>query len=988
TAHIVRIAAPSNGRVASGTIAGSAPDATAQAAPAAQAAAEPPVAQKAGESDFDLAYRVFLAAGDVAGAERVARQALGRDPGSASWHERLAQVAEWNHHPDVALSNYLALAQSRGDARAWQQVARLAPGVNDEHAMLALTLHQADLNPTDVKRLDTAVTAFELNGDPDGALRFLQARFKGPIAQTVRERYATVAERKGDDDLALRTWQDLERDYGPNAAYGLKIATMLYTRTRFDAALAAMNEAKRGAKPGDQDFWRFYSMLGATTQQDRDTGSGYRELLASGKANRDDLQSMIGFYDESPIDAARLAEYGYHQTGNVRMLTQAVYYYERAHARARIGTLLASLSPDQLAQAEQSAPFLLARAQYERDIGRQDAVGRDVQRALALEPGSTEAQVTWLWYLNDRGTEEQLRDAMRRYAGRAETDAPLWPPMIASALRLGDGRQALHYLRMQPPAYRSDPLWRLTFADALEQAGQTDNAWQLRKSVWLELARRRHDPKALPLPDSEREDLAGRFVALTTLFGTGDQSRAVLIQMLRADSAGDDAAQGTPYPSQLGDFAMLPPVKQQAIRREQRVVSAIAREAAVSWAQAQNAPDLEHAWLTKLFIDRNSRPVYAEAQLAIDDGDVNTLNRLLDTLPDLIPRQNRVDAQVLTGRLTDAQSSAYQSLIATPNDDVMQQQLRETAMKSAQSVEVATRYSNQGALHYNEQRASIGARLTDTQSVRLGYRQREQSSDASTLPNIPSQDRVLEAMYKHNGQYDDETVTVGRREALRNITTARVEGRARVNSKLTLSYAVGYNLDATESSQLTVGGVKDMASVGLSYQLDPHWFGSGRYEYSRFHGQDRTFLGSGHLVELTAGYKIKADYPDYTIRAVFTHGQYSTANAAVSGRLAQILPDGSPATAASFMPQTFTQGALLFSFGDDPNENYAKGWRPMFSAGPVRDSRAGWTGQVELGMAGSVFGGDQALLYGLYQGASSNSSTSVKEIGARYRWLY
>ncbi len=994
--HVVRVAGvAANGKVATGAIAGSESSAAPAAVPstAATASSTAPASAdagrpKAGESDFDLAYRVFLAAGDVASAERVARQALDRDPNSATWHERLAQVAEWNHHPDVALANYLALAQSRGDARAWQQIARLAPGLNDQRAMLLLTLHQADANPGDIRRVDAAVAAYELNADPDGALRFLQARFTGPIGRQVRERYAREAERKGDDDLALRTWQDLERDYGPNAGYGLKIATMLYTRTRFDAALAAMNEARRGAKPADEDFWRFMALLGSTTQQPGDTRQGYRELLAGGKANRDDLESMIGFFDDSPLDAARLAEYGYRQSGNVRMLTQAIYYYERAHARGRIGPLLASLSADQLAQAEQNAPFLLARAQYERDVGHQNDVARDVQRALAISPDSTEAQVTWLWYLNDRGTEAQLRDTMRAYSTRAETDAPLWPPMIAAALRIGDGRQALHYLRKQADANRQDPLWRLTFADALELEGRADEAWQLRRSTWVDLARRRGNPNAAPLPQAEREDLAGRFVSLTTQFGTGDTSRAVLIQMLRADVAGDDAAQGTPYPSQLGDFAMLPPARQQEIQRQQHVVSAIAREAAVSWAQAQGEQDLEHAWLTRLFIDRNSRPVYAEAQLAIDEGDVDTLNRLLDTLPDLIPRQNRVDAQVLTGRLTDAQSSAYQSLVATPNDDVMQQQLRDTTMKSAQSVDVSTRYSNQGSLRYNEQSASVGTRLTDTQSVRLGYRQREQSSDAATLPNIPSQDRVLEAMYRHSGQDDEETVTVGRREALRNITTARVDGKARINSKLTLTYAVGYNQAATESTQLTVGGVKDIASVGLNYQLDRHWFGAGRYEYARFHGQDRTFLGDGHLVELTAGYKIKADYPDYTIRAVFTHGQYSTANTALSGRLAQILPDGTPATAAGYMPQTFTQGALLFSFGDDLPETYSKGWRPMFSAGPVRDSRAGWTGQVELGLAGSVFGGDQALLYGLYQGASSNSSTSVKEIGARYRWLY
>jgi hypothetical protein len=60
----------------------------------------------------------------------------------------------------------------------------------------------------------------------------------------------------------------------------------------------------------------------------------------------------------------------------------------------------------------------------------------------------------------------------------------------------------------------------------------------------------------------------------------------------------------------------------------------------------------------------------------------------------------------------------------------------------------------------------------------------------------------------------------------------------------------------------------------------------------------------------------------------------------------------------------------------------------MFSAGPLRDSHAGWTEQVLLGLVGSVFGTDQALIYASYQGASSTSSTSVKEVGVRYRWLY
>jgi polysaccharide biosynthesis protein PelB len=952
------------------------------AAPASADDAAKPAAQA---SDYELAYKVFLANGDVAGAERIAHAALDRDPQSTSWRARLAQVAEWNHHPDVALRNYLALAQQRGDAGDWRQVERLAPGLDDQAAMLAVTLYEAGQHPADPKRLDAAVDAYERNADPDAALRFLHARFDGPLGRAARERYAQVAERKGDDDLALRTWRELERGYGPSADYALRIATLLYARTQFEGALAALRDAQAVAPPGNTDFWRFYAMLGASVQREHEAGAGYRALLAGGHLEPDDIESMIGFSERSPLDAGRIAEYGYRHGGTVRMLTQALYYYARARAWARGGALLASLSDAQRTEAEQSAAFLLARAQFERARGQQAAYGRDLARALALAPDSAEAQTSWLWYLAEHGDDAQLQAALRRYGRDGETDSTLWPPLVAGWLRLGDGRAALHYLRKQGADDARGPLWRLIFADALEQAGRADEAWRIRRQVWLALADRRRAPDAAPLPTAEADELRGRRVALATLFDNGDRARAVLIEMLRADRPDDQAPPDAPA---SGDLALLPPERQQAIRRERLLYSAIAREAAVTWAQAQGVPDLERAWLTRLYVVRSTRPVYAEAQLAIDTGDTVTLTRLLDTLPDLIPSQNRIDAQVLTGRLTDAQSTAYDALVRAPLDDALHAQARERLLSNAQSVTASARYSDQGPLRFNEETLTAGVRITPSQSVQLRYRERDQTADASVLPGVPRHERLLDAIYSHQGVADDQQVTIGRRNALRDLTTARVDGRQRLGSGLTLRYAVGYNQPATETAQLTVGGVKDLASLGLDYQFDPHWFGSGRYEYARFRGQDRSLLGDGHLIELSAGYKIKADYPDYTLRAVFTHGQYSNANGAPGAALAVLLPPGTPLTAAAFMPQTFTQGALLFSFGDDLPDTYSKGWRPMFSAGPLRDSRAGWTGQVQVGLAGSLFGGDQVLLYGLYQGASATHSTSVKELGARYRLLY
>ncbi|WP_109481974.1 tetratricopeptide repeat protein [Paraburkholderia sp. C35] len=972
-AHVVRIAAavPAVSPAASG--AGSA------AAPAA-------LPSDAAPSDFELAYKVFLANGDVANAQRIAQTAVDRDPQSVAWRERLAQVAEWNRRQDIALANYVVIAKMRGTEDDWKKVARLAPGLNDNTAMLAVTLHQADEQPGNLKLLDAVVFSYERLADPDSALHFLQTRFNGPLRRQAMERYAQVAERKGDDELALRSWQNLEREYGPNANYGLKIGTMLYTRTQFDAALAAMNEAKRGAPASNDEFWRFYSLLADSNQNARDARLGYRQLIAGGKADSQDYEVMSNFFNDSPLDAGRLAETAYRHGGPPRMLSEALYGYQRAHAWGRIRILLASLTPEQLKVAEQSSAFLLARAEYERQTGANDAALRDIQRAVALDPNNSEARAAYIWTLNERGTDAMLLAALRSHAGDAETDPQLWAPYGAAWLRLGDGRRALHYLHKQAADAKQSLLWRLTFADALELSGRVDEAWRVRKQVWLELARRRRDPShATPLPPAEQDDLRGRFVALTQLYDNGDRSRAVLIDMLRADRNG--AGETQPATSELGDIGLLPKAKQEEIRKQQRLYSSIAREAAISWAQNEDASDMERAWLEKQYIDDSQRPIYAEAQLAINDGDVNELSRLLDTLPDLVPRQNRVDAQALTGRTSAAQTSAFESLTREPNDEVMQAMAREQLLTNAQALAGAFRYVDQGSLRFTEESATGSVRLTPSQNLQFRYMQRDQTVDGSQLAYAPKHDRLAEAIYGHKGQYDEEHVTVGRRNALEDFTTARVEGTYNVTPSLTLTYALGYNQAATESTQLTVGGTKDLASLGFNYRLDPHWFGGARYEYARFHGQDRSYLGNGSLVEANIGYKIKADYPDYTIRAVFAHGQYN-ATGTPGDRLAVLLPQNTPLTAASFMPQTFTQGGLLFSFGDDLPDQYSKGWRPMFAGGPIRDSRAGWSGQAELGLVGSVFGNDQMLLYGAYQGVSSNHSTSVKEVGVRYRYLY
>lgn len=413
-------------------------------------------ANEAGPSDEELAFKVFLQNSKLNEAEGVARNALARDPNSVVWHERLAQVATWNNRPRVALDAYYWLARTRNDEASWQQVLRLAPALHDDRALLAGLRHELDEGGAKGDRrkqlewIDAYIAIEEGRANPGAAIRFLTLYARGPLRQPVLERTAALAERTGDDALALRTWQTLEREYGPNQTYATKIAVSLYGRHRYQEALAALGRAKPAAQSASNadQYWRLYATLGKLAGRPDIVVEGSRHLLKSRRETPGDLEQMIDALDAQPFDAGRVAEYAFRRTGELRDLRRAVYYYTRARAYERVAALLNSLTPAQAARAERDPEYLMARSQYWRLVGEPTRAIEDVRAVLRMHPDNANAQVALIWLLNDSGSDAELRAALRTYRSRVTGDTPLAAAYAAAYLRLGDAHAALHFLRL------------------------------------------------------------------------------------------------------------------------------------------------------------------------------------------------------------------------------------------------------------------------------------------------------------------------------------------------------------------------------------------------------------------------------------------------------------------------------------------------------------------------------------------------------------
>jgi lipopolysaccharide biosynthesis regulator YciM len=899
---------------------------------------------------------------------------------------------------------WLAYAQATHDPDGWKNVMRLAPMLNDDNAYLAALIQASNAAPADLKLLDAVIAAYERLGRPDDALAFLRSRQRTSSAEAIDSRLGMLAERSGHDDEALGYYRKLNQLHPGNTQYALHTASVLYRQGDYKGALDALQAARNGAKDDDVLFWRNTAQLARLMQLDDIANDAYKHLLASGHAEPEDLSVMTYFYDAYPIDAARTAELRYRRDHSPLALQSAIHYYTITREYEHVADLLKGLTPQELATDEADPGFLRVRAEYYRQVDRPLDALRDLQRAVAMPGATLELRVALLWTLVDYGSDAQLRQAVAEWRDAPAQSAALWDPLAAALMRLNRPEAALKYLRLQSASMSRDPLWQLAYAEALEMAGHPDRAWSIRRNVWAQMQQDEAAVRANSAQGQivlrrrasqggeEGEQALGRRVTLASIFENADVSKAFLIDLLDSDGGRRENAQTRR--TLLGDITGLPPVQPAkphaaaAAPDQARLTSAVARDIALAWAMSHEANPLAKRWLARQYADALAQPADQLIAIALAENDKPAMQRLLDQKDASISLNNRIDASVQVDRPGVAEDLAFRGLDGAPLDSEMHGRLEQTALSWPQSLDATVTSYVEHPLDYIEQTLAGSIKVADLYMVGVNGIQRFQhSTDSSQLTNVPSVDRSVQ-FFARRQTYDTAfMVTAGRREALDSFYSVALSAEWGRNSPLSVGLRAGRNQIAQESQALQVGGMKDNVIGNFTYRVTQHLYASGSVEFDRFYSQARSYLGSGVLSTGEIGYRIFTNYPDYTLRLVGAHGDYGASGNA-DALISRLVPVAAgPVSAATFVPQTYSQYGFFFGFGNDLIDQYTRAWRPYLDVGLQHDSNQGWGPAVSLGLAGTIFGGDHAAIYFSHQRVS-HLGTPVTQIGARYSWFY
>ena len=931
------------------------------------------------EKAYALGYQVFLENNKPEDAWAVAQAAVRAQPSSMVWRERLARVSEWTERPAMALQQWLLIARQTHREDAWQSVLRLAPGLFDDAALVEALHHQLRRKPGDMTLIRALVDLHERLGDPLPAMRYLQEHARSPEAL---ELLAWLAERAGQPEIALQAWRKLFSDPAQTTpARAVPAAVLALMQGQPDEGLTWLEAAQEHlpAEGDASEFWRLTGQIAESRQRRTLAITAYRQLASAPDAPVEDLDALIRqLLPDHPQEAAQVALHAWERHDLSRHLLQALTLYSGRGEWAPFDRVLALLDPTpdaprrSLRKLWRIPEYLRLMGSHHQNAGRLALAREHLQAGLAATPDSTDMQSALLWLLIDSNDAASLRELLARHEVRWSRQAGVHDALASSYQALSQPQVALErYLTPQLQARQDDFLWMMNYTDALDQNQQFDRAWELRRHLlrqqWRQLthnpqgAPRRYDQVRAQWLTEEGLDTTRRVARarLQLMQNPGDPAHAVLRELLRLDL--DNQGQ----------------------------LSNAAAETAIGWLQDRGEYQAERRFLWSQYARNRSlrthRPLWADITVALAEDDRMAAGELLETFDERLPRYDRVNAARAVGDLRTAQSAAFDAQHAQHDDRTTHLQLTETLLAFSDHVQATAKALELSGMDETQAGGTVHLALSIPLRLDLEWNSiRRQSTDARVVYQ-PPHERLWGIRLHWSARDADTRLGLWRREGWRDTSAWLLTHEQRLDSRLTLLAELGQHLPSEESLASRLAGMKNVASLGLRYQLtriDSVLFDHRAEDY---HLQTGQWLGSGRHTNLRYTHTYRLDLPQLEFSVFGSYHAYRINTQAQAWPSLDFLPPGALEGPRSFVPRSFGFYGVEAASNMRLEQDYTRALQPYASISRTWHTRLGPGYGIRLGMAGTLLGADHfSLTWGMGKSGPQSQDRS-RDLQLRYR---
>lgn len=933
------------------------------------------------QEDFALAFQVFLGSGDRQRAFQVASQAVASVPGDTDWRRKLARLADWTSQPLVAWTHWYYLFQ-HGDrsAETSNAVLRLAPLAGQPDVAITVWKTRATHAPLTPQQWEDLLDLFEAADQvPAGSLYF-ESQYRQHGNLKLLEYAAQLADNVGDDARAMALYRE-RADTLPFSLDATTRAVLLLIRSdRLRDAFDLM-QAHRHEVPADMtEFWRTLGNTAWDLQETAAAEAAYRTYANNPQATTGDWSRLIFLARQrSPQLGAELALDAYRRWGRLEDVLLALDIYAQSADFAGQARVFKTLTAQDLQRAQQQPQFLILRAQYAQHQGDEKAAWNDYRQALVLAPGDSQVTLPSLWFLIDRGRKQELAPLLHQLVPQGRQDARYWLAFAAANQVLDRHRDAVLWYQKIVRTQPDDVLLLLSYADALTNVRRVGMADRVRRHAWLRV-REQSAQRGPGVPLDKQPELLA-WARLRLLNQPGDAS----LQLVRdtvAQLRGLDAA---------------------SLRETEQV-----QDLVLGWAVSTNQFLNARRWMwlqqaRRGGVGAGSPPVWAESQVALQLGDAQGMNRLMEQHVSSMPVYNRYDTAYALGHEAQAMGIAFTEMQRNGDDAEMHDRYRQHAPLAASYVQYRVSNESSGDLLGSQSRqVEASLQMAPHLQLLLGWSQTGQSTSDTTLGTLlPPSERLSSMGLNWQHRAGSTQVRLFERDELSTQVGASLDQTWNWSQRLVLAGGLGYRADTSESIPLRVGGNQDYLQVALNYAVDKRDSVRLQSRWAQFHTQQGDALGEGQINDLEWGYRLRLDYPDVRLRLYVTDQTYSSTNngPALLAHLPTALSTSVTAAGIDpvryFIPESSTTGGGCLDFGENVagqniQQTYTRAIRPFMELCALDHSRTGNGYSGAIGMAGSVLGPDHLSLR-LEQnegGVGSVGGSLTRAWTLRYRYYF
>lgn len=780
---------------------------------------------------------IALATGALNDAFTTSERLLIELPKDPYFHERMAQIAEWNGKPDVALSHWIWLLKyDRFCDTAVPNSLRLAIGLQNSEALLeAFTLlsDRRVLSDTEFQNLDGAISTQKNSIQGISFLKHYLSHY--PAEQRAWEMLAKTQENALLYSESVATWSYIDEHFGHPLNALVQQARLMRQMGKQESAFSMLSSNQGRASLKDDAFWQLFADLSWDLKRTDSALMAYGNLWKSGAANDLVVERLIQLRRDKKQgnEAVAIALEAYQRLKNPRWLLLAMDAALQFELWDDLRGMLQTAKADQQ-QFEKLEMYWLIQAQAYNHDKQPTQVLEAYQKALGVNPESVIAKEGVLWSLIDHDDRPRLARFLQGWQPVAYSTPALWGVYGIGLSKLGRNEQALPWFERKANTSRDDYLWLLTYADIMDKAGHVDAALSLRRYVLSDL--RKSLLKSSNNPDQSLKMLQPALLKLIRDLKGADLEESVMQRFL---SAG--------------------------------VNDPMVREMAIASSLSRENFDAARYWLLRAHVARQKIPVWQRLTLALADNDQTTLADILSNEGDKLTPTDRIEPLNRLNR-TDKAIEILDSYLQT-SDELSTSQAglykyrNELLIQQSSKFDLGWDIKSLGILGIDQSEARFTLPLSNKSlALQLRHNHLRSSDSLLVLKDANEVDVSADGNYKFNSGAQVQASVGANLKDQQSLGYGSVSINSKLAEYLDTNFRVGVHELSTETAALRAFGAKDKVSLTLTTKPTSQSFMLLDLDGHRYLTRQGTLLGDGYKVSAIVGYTLFRTMPIWQVR--------------------------------------------------------------------------------------------------------------------------